>query len=393
MKKTAPLVAFLAITISLAASPLCAQPSTSADDPLRVFYFGNSFLENSIPWFHPTLAATAGEEMEMTSLIGPGWQIWMHVNAYFNERPQMGKEPLESGEWDAVLIHAFGRHPGLEPNVRESVFHNQKPFAEPFDVSDPASASTIIESLLEGRPDDGRVFIYSSWPGIPGASDVARRIREETEASLLEDGLPREEVLKKVKERKLTLEEMKPLMDAFDYQSAWTAPYELRDPNEPLSIETAHIRDYYDGLMVRLKERHPELWEEGRLRLIPNGEVFFALDQKARAGEFPGIPTIGYYSRDGGHVRAGLPRYTLAANCFAVMFGRHPSELDASVYNDIDNYTNEYIGRIKGKIGNGYIHGPDLGELLEITPERKKVVDDTIWEVVNQHPHTGFARD
>jgi len=41
----------------------------------------------------------------------------------------------------------------------------------------------------------------------------------------------------------------------------------------------------------------------------------------------------------------------------------------------------------------GYIHQPDLGEPLEIPPERAKLVNDTIWEVVTGHPHTGFKDD
>jgi len=374
----------LALLGSLAA-PL--QAGASDDGPYRVFYFGNSLLENSIPWFQPTLAATAGEDLEMTSRIGPGWQIWMHVDRWFIERPEGGKAELESGDWDAVLIHQFGRHPGVEPNVRDKVWHNQKPFPEPRDVSDPASAAVIIEALLESRPDDGVAFIYSSWPGIPGAQDVQKRVKEETESSYAEQGLEREEVLQKVKERKATLEELTPVLEAFDYGALWTAPYRP-EPGDPASVDNSHSRDYVDQLMTRLAERFPELAAEDRLRLIPNGEVLYALDQKARAGELPGVSNIGFFSRDGLHIRAGLPRYTIAATVFAVMFERHPGELDAAIYNDIDNYTNEYIRQIEGKIGSGYIHGPDLGELLPITPERKKVVDDTVWEVVTSHPHS-----
>jgi len=385
-----PLAALLAAFCAIAA-PVAAAPSTadSADAPFRVFYFGNSLLENSIPWFHPSLAETAGESLEMTSRIGPGWQIWMHVDKWFYQQPEGGKKLLESGEWDAVLIHQFGRTPGIEPNVRDKVWHNQEPFPEPRDISDPASAAVIIEAFLKGRPDDGVVFIYSSWPGIPGAKDVQKRVKEETESSYAEQGLEREDILKKVKERKATLEELTPVLESFDYGALWTTPY--RPNGDPQKVDNSHSRDYVDQLMTRLAERFPELAASKRLRLIPNGEVLYALDQKARAGDLPGVPNIGFFSRDGLHIRAGLPRYTIAATVFAVMFERHPGELDATIYNDIDNYTNEYIRQIKGKIGSGYIHGPDLGELLPITPERKKVIDETIWEVVTSHPHSHIA--
>jgi hypothetical protein len=76
---------------------------------LKVFYFGNSFLENSVPWFHPTLAATAGHQMQVQTQLGPGWQVWMHVDTFF-KNPDGAKKTLGEGDWDAVVIQHFGAH-------------------------------------------------------------------------------------------------------------------------------------------------------------------------------------------------------------------------------------------------------------------------------------------
>jgi len=356
-------------------------------DAFKVFYFGNSFCENSIPWMHPTLAKSAGLEMQVDTQFGAGWQIWMHVNTFYT-KPDGAKKTIQEGDWDAVVIHAFGAHPGLEENMQTKVFQNDDPpFPEPRDVSDPGSASAIMDVFLTNHPDKGRVFIYSSWPGMPEARDFASRVRDEVAQSMLSDGVPREEVLKKVKERKLTLEELTPVFRRFDYREAWLAPYE---PNrETLFMsKNFHTRDYYRRMMEILKERYPKLWEQGRLALIPGGEVFYALDEKFRAGVCPGIESVSFFSRDGGHVRAGLPRYTLGATCVAVMFGIHPSKFDASIYNDLANYDNARLSKQHGVLGRAYTHPPDLGQLLEITSERKRVVDETIWEVVSNHPFT-----
>ena len=140
----------------------------------------------------------------------------------------------------------------------------------------------------------------------------------------------------------------------------------------PFASKHTHSRDYVWKLMDELKAKYPKLWAEQRLALIPNGDVFLTLDKKLRAGQMPGVENVGFFSRDGGHVRAGLPRYTLAATCYAVMFGEHPGRLDAAIYNDLDNYKNENLNKLPGKIGPGYVHWPDLGELLEITPERRR---------------------
>jgi len=48
--------------------------------------------------------------------------------------------------------------------------------------------------------------------------------------------------------------------------------------------------------------------------------MFLELDRKMRAGKVPGIVNIGEYSADDSHLRSGLPRYTLAATYYAVLF-------------------------------------------------------------------------
>ena len=194
---------------------------------LRAIYFGNSFLENSVPWFHPTLARSAGHGMQVQAHLGPGWQIWMHVNT-FHTNPERSRKSLLEDNWDAVVIQHFGSHSSLKDNVRASVFHNQEPFPEPRDVSDFASASAIIELFLSQNPAKGRAF----------------------------------------------------------------------------------------------------------------------------------------------------------------MFCEHPKALDYTIYNDLKNYTNE---NIKALGFGGYVHQPDLGVLLEITPERAQIVNDTIWEAVTHSPSLGRA--
>ena len=94
-------------------------------------------------------------------------------------------------------------------------------------------------------------------------------------------------------------------MRAFDYGAAWLADYDERNPEKS---RNTHSRAYCVALMEGLKRNHPKMWAEGRLSLIPNGEVFYALDRKMREGQVPGIENVGFFSRDGGHVRAGLPR-------------------------------------------------------------------------------------
>lgn len=375
-------LAILSLSTPSNAAEKSAKPTKAA-----AIYFGNSLCENSVPWFHPTLAASAGKELKVNTAFGPGWQLWMHLDDFL-KNPEGLRKNLVNPEFDTLILHVFGSSPLLDNNVRESVFDNQK-FDEPRDASDFATAVQLIDRFLEVRPDDpnSRIFIYTSWPGVPAAGDVAKRVQEETEKSLLDLGKPREEVLKAVKERKATFEELEPVLKEYDFPALWLASYERNDET-PWASKFFHSRDYYTRLMELLKAKYPDLWEQGRLAVFPHGDVFLALDEKMRAGKVPGLTNIGLFSRDGLHVRGGLPRYTLAATCYAVMFGEHPSVLDASIYNDIENYKNENIVKMKGIVGAPYVHFPDVGEILVITPELKKIVDDTVWEVVTKHPYT-----
>lgn len=371
---------------------LLACQSWAADESFDVFYFGNSYCENSIPWFHPVLAASAGHQMRVQTHFGPGWQVWMHVDT-FTKQPKRCYESLVNDDWDGVVIHHFGESALLQDNVVDRVFDNQEPWPEPRDVSDFASSCVIIDAFLSKHPDHGRIFMYGSWPAISGAKDFKKRVRDEVQASLEAEGLPRDEVLKKVKEHKPTLADLTPLMEQFDYPAAWLATYEP-DRETTWKSKHMHTRDYGSQLMELLRAQYPDLWAQKRLVQIPNGDVFLALDAKMRAGSVPGLTNIGFFSRDGGHIRAGLPRYTVAATCFAVMFGEHPQVLDYSIYNDLAHYTNERLKTLRHEgliIGSGYIHQPDLGELLTITPELARIVNDTVWEVVSRHPYCGIA--
>jgi hypothetical protein len=365
---------------------LALLATAHADPPkaLNVMYYGNSFLENSLPWFHPTLARSAGLELIVASSIGPGWPIRLHVDQMKRGR-WFSRARLFEPECNAVLIHHF-----YAPHEWTAPYYWDGPgrvwCTPPRDYGDIAGAAHII-SLHQMTHPDGRAFIYNSWPGIPDAREFKKRVKDELMKSAENSDEDRAETLKQIKERKLTFKELEPLLREFDYQKQWLMDY----PEDGTLNERAaasHTRDYCAVLMEGLKKRFPKMWQEGRLALIPNGEVFFELDRKMRAGKMPGVPCVGYYSRDGGHVRAGLPRYTLAATCFAVMFQRHPKELDYAIYNDLENYRNENIRKLPGVVGSSYCHQPDLGTLLEITPERAKIVNDTVWEVVTKHPYT-----
>ena len=67
-----------------------------------------------------------------------------------------------------------------------------------------------------------------------------------------------------------------------------------------------------------------------------------------------------------------------AALFYACLFEEPPGKLDWKLYND------------RARYGDGPYH--DGGELLPITPENARAVNDIIWQVVSSHSFTGLRK-
>jgi hypothetical protein len=414
---------------------------------LRTYYFGNSFTGNTMPGLHPLLGESAGKEWAVEASIAPGIPIWAHMKKQMDKGPDYEKFNRIGAETDAIVMLIFGGD-GLSCFVTEK-WQGKVKFDKPTDIGDIAACSYLIREYLQLNPD-GRAYIYTAWPGIPGVKDLRARIQEEAIQSAMRPGETRRDVMKRIKKRKPNHEEMEPLRKSFGYASRWlnegyvaNLTKETRDrlqkyrgllsrsrrprapkvtlthlaaagetdeatvradfkmvgwddkPVEPAALQEAidsfldkatmtHCRQHMWAVMDGLIKNFPELWKEGRLGMVPVGDVFLELDKRMRAGKVPGLVNIGEYSADGGHLRSGLPRYTLAATYFAVLFREHPSKVDWRIFQERSNYDS-------GKFGF-YVHQPDLAVHLDITPERAKVVNDTIWEVVSKHPYAALQQ-
>ncbi len=268
---------------------------------------------------------------------------------------------------DSVHAYYFGNN-GLYQVVEGEKWGRS--FDRPTDIGDIAACSYLIREYLKLNPK-GRAYIYTAWPGIPAARELRDAINH---------GKPRGE------RRKPNYEEIEPLRRSFDYEAAWLAGEIPGDapPDAPARTEP-HTRRHMTLVMQGLINAFPELWRDGRLGMVPMGDVFLALDRKMRTKEVPGLVNIGEFSADGGHLRRRLPRYTLAATHYAVLFRDDPACLDWNLYQDRDNYESNKFGH--------YVHQPDRGVHVDITPERARIVNQTTREVVRNHPYTQIRTD
>lgn len=345
-----------------------------AADSLRVCYFGNSLTGATNPDWHGDLGKSAGDEWQNWAWLGAGWQLWQH-----REELAAGKDIFGAGskgdmtldenliktagyhgkkfygqKWDAVVLQLFGQYLNRETDAMWG-----RKLGARKDVGDLGAASDLMRLYLKINPE-GRVFIYQVWAPMDSG--------EVPPPEKLPDWAKGKE--------KLRAAEF-PDRETFDYAARWSQAY---DPRTEKSWE-GHVnrtQDFSYQVFRGLQERFPELWRARRLHMIPSGDLFLELDRRMRAGRVPGCRDIRDFYTDVQHIRFGLPRYTAAAMFYACLFEDHPGKLDWKLYND------------RPKYGDDPHH--DGGELLAITPENARAVNDTIWDVLRDHPFSGLSR-
>jgi len=355
--------------------------TASGEDSVRAFYFGNSLTQSSQPTFHQELAETTGNQWTNRAFLGAGWQSWQHRNELFRAigrplgdsvqslaargdltidlepgaTPSFHLRPYLSEDWDAIVIQIFGS--SLNQTTTEMWGQN---FDQAINIGDVVAASDIIHHFLKKNPQ-GKVFIYTVWPPMEAGTVPP------------DDQLPDWAKAMEAKRGKVRNAEF-PDRTGFDYAKQWTAPY-MGDHEKPWTLaDYTHwrTRDYSNQVFDGIKANFPELWKAGRLHRLPGGELFFRLNEKMKAGEFPGIDSITDFYTDVQHIRAGAANYSIAALFYTGLFRERPDQLNWSIYNEQSRY------------GEDANH--DFGEVLEITPERAQIIHDTVWELLHEHP-------
>ncbi len=367
--------ALAAFAACLAARASAADiPETPQPQKVAVYYFGNSLTGSTIPDLHTGLGKSKGKEWVWDLMAVAGGQLWQYRDQFeldaklgpvgeFTLDPELAKkaphaaQKFLSGAWDAVVLQPFA--------TKLTVVQNEmwgKKYETDRDFGDVAAAKYLIDLALKKNPAC-RIYIYQDWPGLALAGGESGRAAE---------GVGRTG-------KELNAAQMLPIARSFDFPREW-----LRrdDQAKDAWMSGAQSRSYDTKLFGELVKAYPTLWEEGRLRMIPVGDIYLVLDRKMRAGLVPGVLNIGEYYTDTLHHRAGMPAYTCSAAFYAMLFGDKPHGLDYTPYNSEENFGKDW--------GNGKDEHNDSGVPLEITPDRAAAINDTVWEVVQAHPFTRF---
>lgn len=347
-----------------------------AADAQRAFYFGNSLTGCTNPDWHKNLGQSVGKEWHEGHWLGAGWQLCQH-----REELAAGKDIFDAGtkgdltldegliksaswnakkfygqKWDAVVLQLFGQY-----LTRETDTMFGKKLSGKKDVGDLGAAADLVRLFLKLNPQ-GRVFLYQVWPPMESGQVPPK------------DQLPD---WAKNPGARLAGAEF-PQRDKFNYTERWLQKYDPKT-EKPWVGNVNRTQDFSYQVFRGLQEKFPELSQNGRLRMIPSGDLFLELDQRMRTGQVPGCRDIRDFYTDVQHIRFGLPRYTAAAMFYACLFEEPPAKLDWKLYND------------RAKYGDDKYH--DGGELLPISSENVKAVNNVIWHMLNNHPFTGLKEN
>jgi hypothetical protein len=148
-----------------------------------------------------------------------------------------------------------------------------------------------------------------------------------------------------------------------DYRAQWLRPYNLNQWNN-----SYWTRDYYQRLTDKLNADLPGM--SPPVRLVPVGDVLFALNDRMRAGEFAawGMDDILDIYEDGSHF-TNVGQYIVGLTFYATMYADNPEGSAVPA-----------------------LYGPRSGKPLDkaISPELAAQLQKTVWQVVSTHSYAGI---
>jgi hypothetical protein len=307
---------------------LAAALQAPATD-LRVFLVGNSLTDGIR--FDKSLQAIVSNETPHTfnkeytefqrghyAQILAGTPLWAHWYDHTNDFT--GK--LTTNRWDVLCLQPYTGPLYTNRNDREQ--------------GDVVMCSNFIHlARHEGISTNLEVFLYSTWPSIPGYPT-------------------------------------NPVFENYDYETNWPAAYGI---TSAFSDGHRH-RPYFEALVAEVRDQWS--WDPTvNIRMVPMGDVLFELNRRLRAHPEPGDGTnlyadIEHLYRDGNHLSQGVGAFIGGMVFYTMFYKESPVGLSTGKYNDISIY---YF----------------TNNLQIITTNLQALIQQTVWDVVSTHPYAGIA--
>lgn len=256
---------------------------------------------------------------------------------------------LTNSGWDVLVLQTYGR----------MFYDSQYPGTHSYAWGSVTNAVNFIQLALQNNPDI-QVYIYSHWP----QPEDHWRYEQYLDWVNPETGV--------LYTKEEAADERVAARAAFDFVGEWEVLY------TNWTAYSTRSRDYYEKLIQELERQNLSLTKP--IRMIPAGDVMYALHQKMQNGDLSGYTNIVQVYQDVPHLRPGIGRLIMAATWYAALFQESPENLDYTAYNCSD--TNDVVS-VYGSLDAPYY--------IDISPAYASLVQSTAWEVVKSHPFAGIA--
>jgi len=310
---------------------------------MKVYFMGNSFTMEAAPARVQELVKTLGVDMDFAAQLSGGKNLTRQVNSpketdqWFTPSNFGGKSErtgsfgkwdpaLTEYKWDAVVLQLFA-----------NTLHD-----------DLAAISTIIDTTAKNGTVD-KFFLYSTWPGRPRPQEGDYALAK------------------------------------FDYSAAWEAEYPASAEATGNEAKAAYASaSYVDKLYAALLEKYPAL--QGRLFVVPVGEVLHQLDKQIKAGE---LPEIFETARREGKLVPGYREGHSSPSEGAGILYFDPLHLKGGVGTMVSSTTLATVLSGKSPVGLG---AKPFAMDAQADAELLRKVQETIWKVVTSDPRTGVTK-
>ena len=348
----------------IALTLLLCSTAAQAEETLRVYHIGNSLTSSLTLDRVYRLFEQRDIDYQFGSQISGGKSLIRHLN-YTNEPGQKWiswESNLPKGRTFLPDPNPYDGQPEPRFGLYDQALKNpvwDKVVFQIYDSSlhdDVTAISGFMDLAISNGTTNG-FYVYSTWPNRPRIMDSAGKATDEP--------------------------------GNLNYAEAWLRTYTATaDDTSKASKWNAPSRDYAQKLVDFLNKKYAGL--ETPIRLIPTGEVLFALDKKIKRGELPGLKELA--ERNPGMV-PGLDENTGFADGINVFYA------DAIHMNPIPHQGSTIgifvMGTTLFTVISGQnpvgLSGSDYGLDDERDAELIHAIQQTIWDVVTAEPLTGIT--
>jgi len=350
---------------TLAALGMIATAAFAAETQ-TTYFIGNSLTMSMTPDRVHALFAQRGVDLQFGSQLSGGkslirhknyhaepdakWTSWEtnvkagdtfepSTNHWADRKFRFGlyDQALTGHKWDRLVMQVYGSN-----------------------LHDDLEAIGAFIDLARQHEATDTFYIYSTWPRRPAKRD----------------------------------ENNKPLRnqrDNIDYAAAWTADYTAGpDDTDWKAGNNYASRDYINTLFEHLNKQHADLPKP--IRLVPTGEVLFAIDRKIKADQLPGLKALAKRKPE---MVPGLDDDTDFSHGVNVLYADaihlNPIPHKGDTLGIFISGTTMYAV-LSGQSPVG-LSGKPYGLDDEQDAELIRAVQQTIWDVVTADPRTGVKSE